>query len=154
IDWLVPGMQREKITWYLRALPKALRRVVVPVPEFATTALQAIEPGKQKVAEALAEFLSARTGLKLDANTWEGENLPAHLRMNLRVVDDAGHELAMGRDLKALQAQLGEAAQLTFAKATPGIEREGLKTWDFGDLPAEITFSRGGARLTGYPALV
>jgi len=28
------------------------------------------------------------------------------------------------------------------------------KTWDFGDLPAEITFSRNGTKLTGFPALV
>ncbi|HVK54202.1 MAG TPA: ATP-dependent RNA helicase HrpA [Burkholderiales bacterium] len=154
IDWLVPGMRREKITWYLKALPKALRRVVVPVPEFATAALDAIEPGKQSMAEALAEFLTARTGLKVGVDAWDGESLPPHLKMNIRVIDDGGRDLAMGRDLKALRAQLGEAAQLTFAKATPGIEREGLKAWDFGDLPAEITFTRNGAKLTGYPALV
>jgi ATP-dependent helicase HrpA len=74
--------------------------------------------------------------------------------MNFRVVDDAGHELASGRDLAALKAQLGQAAQLTFGRAEPGIEREGITAWDFGDLPAEIAFTRAGRRLTGYPALV
>jgi ATP-dependent helicase HrpA len=34
------------------------------------------------------------------------------------------------------------------------MERAGIKTWDFGDLPAEIAFSRGGRKLLGYPALV
>jgi len=154
IDWLVPGMRREKMTWYLKALPKALRRVVVPVPDFVTEVLSISEPGKQTIAEVLAAFLTSRIGTKVGIDTWEGENMPAHLRMNICVVDDSGRELAMGRDIKALRAQLGEAAQLTFAKATPGIEREGIKTWDFGDLPAEITFSRNGNKLTGYPALV
>src|SRR5207248_1034020 len=37
--------------------------------------------------------------------------------------------------------------------ATPGIEREGLKQWDFGDLPETLSFTRDGVALTGYPAL-
>jgi ATP-dependent helicase HrpA len=74
--------------------------------------------------------------------------------MNLRVVDDARRELAMGRDLSALRRQLGEAAQLTLAQSKPGLEREGITAWDFGDLPAEVTFRRGNQTLTGYPALV
>jgi ATP-dependent helicase HrpA len=52
-----------------------------------------------------------------------------------------------------LKAQLGEAAQLTFSETTTGIEREGIKVWDFGDLPPTITFNRGGRQVTGYPAL-
>jgi ATP-dependent helicase HrpA len=74
--------------------------------------------------------------------------------MNFRVVDEAGRELASGRDLLALKGQLGQAAQLTFGKAEPGIERAGIRTWDFGDLPEQIAFTKAGRRLTGYPALV
>jgi ATP-dependent helicase HrpA len=33
------------------------------------------------------------------------------------------------------------------------IERDDVKRWDFGDLPEEIAFTRGGKRLTGFPAL-
>ena len=50
----------------------------------------------------------------------------------------------------------GMSAQLTFGSAgkeTTGIEREGIRTWDFGDLPAQIAFTRAGRKLTGYPAL-
>jgi ATP-dependent helicase HrpA len=78
---------------------------------------------------------------------------PPHLRCNHRVVDESGRELATGRDLAALKAQLGEAAQLTFSETTTGIEREGIRSWDFGDLPPTLTFSRGGRKVTGYPAL-
>ncbi|HWI15148.1 MAG TPA: DUF3418 domain-containing protein, partial [Burkholderiales bacterium] len=53
-----------------------------------------------------------------------------------------------------LKGQLGQAAQLTFGKAEPGIERAGIRTWDFGDLPEQISFTRAGRKLTGYPALV
>ena len=74
--------------------------------------------------------------------------------MNVRVVDEAKRELAMGRDLGELRKRLGEAASLTLAKAKPGMEREGITAWDFGDLPEQVTFRRGNQTLTGYPALV
>lgn len=53
-----------------------------------------------------------------------------------------------------LRTQLGQAAQLTFAQAEPGIERDQVRAWDFGDLPEQISFTRDGRKLTGYPALV
>jgi ATP-dependent helicase HrpA len=34
------------------------------------------------------------------------------------------------------------------------MEREGITSWDFGDLPAQVSFRRGNQTLTGYPALV
>jgi ATP-dependent helicase HrpA len=74
--------------------------------------------------------------------------------MNVRIVDEARRELAMGRDLGELRKRLGEAASLTLAKAQPGMEREGIAAWDFGDLPEQVTFRRGNQTLTGYPALV
>src|SRR5262249_50614255 len=83
--------------------------------------------------------------------------LPPHLAMNLRVVDAAGAELAMSRDLQRLRDELGQAARLTFGSAEPGIERTGIVRWDFGELPEKIAFQRRDrgqtVRLTGYPAL-
>jgi ATP-dependent helicase HrpA len=39
-EWLVPGMIREKLTALIKALPKTLRRVCVPVPDFVTGFLE------------------------------------------------------------------------------------------------------------------
>ena len=36
LSWLVPGMIREKVTWYLKALPKAWRARLTPLPEVVT----------------------------------------------------------------------------------------------------------------------
>ena len=99
-------------------------------------------------------YLGERLGQAPPADVWEGSDLPPHLAVNVRVVDAAGGELAMGRDLPALRAQLGEAAQLSFAAAGQGIEKRGLRKWDFGDLPETLAVTRGTQRLTGYPALV
>jgi ATP-dependent helicase HrpA len=156
-DWLVPGLIREKVAWYLRALPKSLRRSLVPLPQQVTAFLEQVDlemRTEDSFTGALARFVGRRTGEPVRASIWEGSEVPPHLRMNFRVIDEAGRELAMGRDLAALKAQLGQAAQLTFGEAGDGIEREDIRAWDFGDLPEEISFTRGGRRLTGYPALV
>ena len=159
-DWLVPGMLREKVTWLVKALPKTIRRVCVPVPEFVTAFLDAMTPSApaaegrgEGVQEALVAYIQKRTGLKLTAADWAHETLPAHLQMNFRVLDDAQRELAMGRDWVQLRNQLGQAAQLTFRSSQPDIEKSGLKQWDFGDLPRTLSFSRDGRQMTGYPAL-
>ncbi|CAG0961733.1 ATP-dependent RNA helicase HrpA [Methylophilaceae bacterium] len=156
-EWLVPGMVREKITWLIKALPKTIRRVCVPVPDFVTAFLDSPGFGQGALLPALALFIQQRSGLKLSADDWRDE-VPGHLCMNFRIVDDKGRELGMGRNWNALKQQLGQAAQLTFRSASPDIEKTGLRQWDFGDLPETLTFNRQKSneerrQLTGYPAL-
>ena len=155
-DWLAPGMIRDKVAAYLKALPKNLRRNLFPLPEQVTAFLSASDTRKP-FTTALADFVRQRAGQPVAAAVWDGAEIPAHLKMNFRVIDDAGRELASGRDLAALQVQLGQAAQLTFStagKTETGIERDNIKVWDCGDLPEQIAFTRAGRKLTGYPALV
>lgn len=151
-EWLVPGMLREKLTYLIKALPKTFRRVCVPVPEFVTGFLEKNKVGEGAIKPILAVYIQHATTLKISAEDWTDE-VPAHLLMNFSVVDDAGRELAMGRDWNALKKQLGSAAQLTFRNASPDIEKTGLKQWDFGDLPQTLSFERDGLKVTGYPAL-
>lgn len=154
-EWLVPGMLREKLTYLIKALPKAFRRVCVPVPEFVTGFLEKNTVGTKPILQSLADYILQKTTLKVSMADW-GE-IPAHLLMNFSVVDDAGKELAMGRDWHLLKKQLGSAAQLTFRKGSPDsvkqLEKTGLKQWDFGDLPETLSFERDGRTMTGYPAL-
>ena len=159
-DHLVPGLVREKITWYFKALPKQIRRNFVPLPDAVTQFLGCLEAQDHfiKLTELLAKYIHRRTGNALSADIWEGKDLPIHLLMNYKIVDDAGQELAMSRDLMQLQTKLGQAAQITFAQTDSddqqSIERDDVSRWDFGDLPKEITFTRMGKQLTGYPALI
>ena len=154
IDWLVPGMVREKVAWTMKALPKRVRTVLVPVPEHVTAFLERVQPAKRSIRAEVLEYVSRVAGERVDDTVWSKEEPPLHLTMNLRVVDDAKRELAMGRDLAQLRKRLGEAASLTLAKSRPGLEREGITAWDFGDLPQEVSFRRDNQSLTGYPALV
>jgi ATP-dependent helicase HrpA len=154
-DWLVAGMIRDKVTALIKGLPKKIRSACVPVPEFVTAALSTVPTGQGNLTEALAAFIKKKTTVIVSPDDWRLDELPAHLRMNIRVVDEAGHELASGRDLAELKQKLGQAAQMTFAQSTASEhEREGLTQWNFGDLPEKIAFTRGKQQLTGYPALV
>ncbi len=153
-SWLVPGMIREKVAFLLKALPKAWRNRVTPLPPAVTEFLEATPPGAAPLASALRAWLRQSLGDAPEANVWDGTALPPHLEMNFRIVDAAERELASGRDLEALRAQLGEAAQLSFASEGPALEKHGVTSWDFGDLPETLTRMQDGRRITGYPALV
>ena len=151
-EWLVPGMVREKLTALIKSLPKALRRVCVPVPDFVTGFLEQANH-QQALLPALAEYIQQKTGLKLSVEDFDLSAVTDHLLMNFCIVDEKQHELATGRDWNALKAQLGSAAQLTFRSNSPSIEKTGLKQWDFGDLPKTLSFTKDSHQLTGYPAL-
>ena len=155
IDWLVPGLIREKITLLLKSLPKDLRRPLIPLPDTVTAFMSVARPGEFVLTEALGAYIRNKTGADIRPDDWNGE-LPTHLRMNLIVVDDAGQELASGRDLNALRQQLGGAARITYGGGGEDnrFERSGLVAWDFGDLPEQVRFTRDGRELTGFPALI
>ncbi len=158
LSWLVPGMIREKLGWYLKVLPKAWRSRLTPPADVVTAFLESVDGGASNtgvnLADAFRASLDARLGDALPADVWDGAELPTHLRVNVRIVDASGRELAQGRDLALLRAQLGEAAQLSFAAAGPEFERSGIRSWDFGDLPETLAVERDGRRMIGYPALV
>jgi ATP-dependent helicase HrpA len=154
-DWLVPGLLREKVNALIRGLPKQLRRVFVPLPDSVTEALVALEgePRERPLDEALAGVLSRLRRVEVAAEALAEVELPDHLRMNFRVVDENGAEVATGRDLAQLKRELGAQAQESFAPESAW-ERAGLQAWDDIELPESVEFHRGRERLTGYPALV
>ncbi|ROV56969.1 DUF3418 domain-containing protein [Neisseria chenwenguii] len=158
LEWLVPGMLREKIQLLIKALPKQVRRVCVPVPEFVTKFLES-EPNRQEpIIPQLARFIAKTAGdmrllEQIDLDEWAAFRLPEHCYFNLRVVDDGGQELGMGRNLIQLQQQLGQAAAITFRDNTQEFERDNVTAWDIGTLPESIKFARGKQQLTGYLGL-
>jgi len=158
IDWLVPGMLREKVNALLRALPKHTRKLLVPVPETVTGCLVELDQrpadtGPQMLTDALAWALKRVKGIGVSPEEWDHSDLPAHLSMNVSVVDEDDVEIASGRDLRALRDELGMQAEQRFAPENPW-EREGLTAWEGFDLPDAVTFDRDGQKLTGYPAVV
>ncbi len=154
-QWLVPGLLHEKIVALIKSLPKALRRNFVPAPDFADACVAALTPSDTPLTEALAHQLLRMTGVRIPSDAWDEARLPDHLRMNFKVVDEAGEVVASGRDLAELQRRLGGEARRSFAtEPLWSQEREGITEWDFGTLPESVEFERAGVALKGFPALV
>ena len=153
LSWLVPGMVRDKVTAYLKALPKAWRSRVIPIADVVTDFLSASNEGSA-LEDALRDYLQQRLGDSVPSDLFAVDALAPHLAFNVRVVDAHGRELAEGRDVAKLRAELGVAAQMSFAAAGHRFEKKGLTRWDFGDLPETLAIERKGARIVGYPALI
>ena len=158
LEWLVPGMLREKIQLLIKALPKQIRRICVPVPDFITKFLESNPDRQAAIIPQLAHFIAKSAGdmrilEQIDQDAWAGQELPEHCYLNLRIIDDGGQELAGGRKLHELQQQLGQAAAVTFRDNTQEFERDNVTAWDIGTLPESIKFARGKQQLTGYLGL-
>jgi ATP-dependent helicase HrpA len=154
-EWLVPGLVQEKVTALIRSLPKRLRRHFVPAPDYARACLEACPAHSGSLLDALTQQLERSTGVEVPADAWSLEQLPAHLRMRFRVVDAQGGTVAAGRDLAALKQQVGARAARQFRHLSAhALERDDVKGWDFGDLPAYVELKQQGLSMRGYPALV
>ena len=105
--------------------------------------------------QAIARHARRRANLAVPLEAFRPETLPAHLSMNFHVVDEHGRQLAMGRNLAQLRAELGRAAGEQFSEAARA-EAPSMKStaWDFGDLEEVMELPPCPQTLIGYPGLV
>ena len=172
-DWQVPGARDELITAMLRALPKAIRRNVVPAADWAAKfAAEIAQDGPENhqglpsetLAQALARRIQRIANQPVTAEVFEMERVPAHLTMNFRAVDARGRAIDSDRDLGALQKRLASKARESVASSLQRsasvaqapvrtIERSGITDWDLDDLPVQVDTRVAGGVVRGYPAL-
>jgi ATP-dependent helicase HrpA len=150
-QWLVPALRRDLVIALLRALPKALRTPLVPIPDTATALLAEVQPGSGPVLEVLAEAIERLRGARISPADWSLDDLPAHLRMTFSVEDEAGAVLAAGQSLSALRDQLRPAVRAYVERAVPTLTRHGLRDFELESLPRSVELPGG---LRGFPALV
>ncbi len=154
-EWLVPGLLEERIVALLRGLPKSIRRQLVPIPDTARELLARLKPAERPLVQALSEGLRELKGLYVPGDAWDEATVPDHLRMNVRLVDEGGREIASGRALASLKQHHASAGRAGFARVpAEGLERGGITRWDFATLPEAVELERGGIRMRGFPAIV
>jgi ATP-dependent helicase HrpA len=154
-EWLVPGLLEERIVALLRGLPKQRRKALVPIPETARRIVERLSPSDRPLIQSVGEALKEMTGVQVPEEAWKESAVPAHLRMKFRLVDDQGNRVAQDDDFAPLKRRYGDQGQQAFSRIpSSDLEREGLKRWDFDELPTSLDLDRGGIRLRGYPALV
>ncbi|MFJ6678964.1 ATP-dependent RNA helicase HrpA [Microbacterium sp. NPDC091382] len=182
-DWQVPGMRDELITGLIKALPKAIRRHVVPAADWATTLGDELRGSGPEDTDGLpASTLRAALAARIQRvahqpvteRDFDLERVPAHLGVSFRAVDQRGRTVGSSRDLRELQDRLAGRARESVARslapkrgpqpaaspaaavaaASAPIERTGITTWDVGDLPEVVDTKVAGGVVRGYPALV
>jgi len=159
-DWQVPGFREELVTALLRSLPKAIRRNVVPANDWARRLLAELPDASdgRSLRAAIAATVTRLTYVPVTVTDFDESRIPSHLRMTFAVIDERSRTVASGMDLRALQEQLASTVRESVARAsvTPrsNLERAGLTTWDFDELPRTLDTKQGGNTIRAYPALV
>ncbi|WP_259461955.1 DUF3418 domain-containing protein, partial [Enterobacter sp. R1(2018)] len=154
-EWQIPGVRRELVIALIKSLPKPVRRNFVPAPNYAEAFLGRATPFELPLLDSLEREFRRMAGVTIDREDWHWEQVPDHLKMTFRVVDEHNKKLKEGKDLSELKGGLKDKVQQTLsAVADDGIEQSGLHIWSFGALPESYEQKRGNYRMKAFPALV
>lgn len=154
-DWQIPGLRHELVVSLIKSLPKAMRRNFVPAPNYADAFLGKAEPFAKPLLESLTYELRRMTGVTVDPELWDLTQLPPHLRMTFRVIDEKGKKIAESENLDELKFQLKDQVQSTLSNiADDGIEQSGVHLWNFADLPQFYEQKKQHFSVKAYPAIV
>ena len=156
LQWMVPGLREEQIGVLLRALPKTVRKTLMPLEPKIREIAAEFQPGREDFLVALAGFLARKYRVPVRAADWPPQSLPAHLQPRVEVIDRSNKTVAFGRDLAAIHAQVEsrDVRSAAWEKAAQRWEMRGVAVWSFGDLPEWVVVEEvGGAPLHAYPGL-
>ncbi|MDU5823210.1 MAG: ATP-dependent RNA helicase HrpA [Haemophilus parainfluenzae] len=154
-DWQIPGLREELVIALIKSLPKSYRRNFVPAPNYAQAFLSRAVPLEKPLLDTLIYELRRMTGVTVEAEHWNWEQIPSHLKMTFRVVDENGKKIAESMNLDELKFNLKDRVQESIsAVADDGIEQSGLHIWSFADLPQCYEQKQRGFSVKAFPALV
>ena len=156
IQWMVPGLREELCRTLLRALPRAIRKQLMPIEPKAAEVAARFEPGRADFLPALAAYLKKTYRVEVAGSDWPVDCVPVHLQPRIEVVDQKQRTVVAARDLGAIQSAVKqtEVKSDAWEKLVPRFERYDLKGWTFGDVPEWIVVEHiGGAEVRGYPGL-
>lgn len=154
-DWQIPGLREELVIALIKSLPKSYRRNFVPAPNYAQAFLSRSVPLEKPLLDTLIYELRRMTGVTVEAEHWNWEQIPSHLKMTFRVVDENGKKIAESMNLDELKFNLKDRVQESIsAVADDGIEQSGLHIWSFADLPQCYEQKQRGFSVKAFPAIV
>jgi len=154
-DWQIPGLREELVIALIKSLPKSYRRNFVPAPNYAQAFLGRAVPLEKPLLDTLIYELRRMTGVTVEAEHWNWEQIPSHLKMTFRVVDENGKKIAESMNLDELKFSLKDRVQESIsAVADDGIEQSGLHIWSFAELPQCYEQKQSGFSVKAFPAIV
>ena len=154
-DWQIPGLREELVIALIKSLPKSYRRNFVPAPNYAQAFLSRAVLLEKPLLDTLIYELRRMTGVTVEAEHWNWEQIPSHLKMTFRVVDENGKKIAESMNLDELKFNLKDRVQESIsAVADDGIEQSGLHIWSFAELPQCYEQKQRGFSVKAFPAIV
>ncbi len=154
-EWLVPGMLRDKCVEMVKALPKAVRKQFVPVPDTVDRALQQMQCADQSLTAALGHALKRVSGITIKDEDWQQVQLDNFYQCHFAVIDNDGQVVDTQNDLSILKERYaGLVEQALVDHGGDDFTRSNITQWDFGELAKTHHFMRAGVELRGFPALV
>lgn len=158
LEWLVPGLLKEKCVAMIKGLPKQWRKHFVPVPAVVDKVFPKLL-GKdimhiKPLSEALSEQLLRQTGVQIPEELWADISVDAYYQMNICVLDEYQQRIDSSRDLSVLRDRYRDHVQEHIQTAGNDFEREDIQSWDFGSLPETYELQQNGMSIRAYPALV
>jgi ATP-dependent helicase HrpA len=154
LDWLVPGLIKERCTALLKSLPKAKRKNFVPIPDYVDAFLENASFAKGNLVEQLIHQLLRMTGVKLQKEDFDGQDLVDHLSFNIKLIGNNPEPVAESRDIEDLTEKFSGLIDSELQEQAEQVWGEtGLTAWSFDQLPESIEVRQGGIKVTAWPAL-
>jgi ATP-dependent helicase HrpA len=152
LEWGIPGLVNEKITALIKGLPKRYRKKLVPVSGTVDVIIREMVQSGEPIINTLSRFIYKRFGVDIPADVWNQVEIPDYLRTRLSIRDHHGKEIRAGRDIPLMlrHRDVPPPDSGSWIKLRDKWEREGLKGWDFDNLPESVSSAHG---LTAYPGL-
>ncbi len=150
VEWSVPGLREELVNELLRALPKSIRKELMPFPPKVAEIVRALQPTGDSLQADLILFIRRHYGVEIPPNAWPANAIPAHLRPRIEVTGNDKKIIGTSRDLAALRQKLESVKtkpapdDSAWNRVAQQWERTGITSWNFGVLPARITVSESG----------
>jgi len=155
LQWLVPGLFREKCIAVIKGLPKKWRRNFTPVPDYVDRIMPKLHSADVSLNHQISMALKEVSRIEVPEQAWQALKVEPFYSFIIEVVDADGQVLAKSRDLIELKEQFSGAG-LCDVVTTQSLdfERDQITQWDFGDLDEFYETQHAGIGVRVYPALV
>ncbi len=150
-SWLVPGLLLEKVTLLLKALPKSMRKQLVPVSETAGRLTALLDYRTGDLHSQLSRLMGQHFGVSVPLDAWNEGELPPFLRLRFKVVDLEGNVLGAGRDFEEItKLNVQRQESPLWQKARRIWEREQVDAAHLNHIPRRVELGADSLGIVHY----
>ena len=161
LDWAIPGQIRERSIQLLKTLPKALRKQLIPIPNFVDSALTDLDPERQDedLLTVLCEQARRLKEVQITPDQLADDKIPEHLKVKIKVIDKSGKVLESGTDLEEIKRRVSTDRRAHATIRSEGqqaghpLEVSALTDWTLDHLPEQLEVGER-LKLLRFPALI